>query len=58
MVNLTRPGQEAHDGGLSIEKTADLASADLALTHAALQPQVADAAETNTQEERSSTSRT
>ncbi len=49
VVNLTKPGQEAHEAGLSIEKTADLASADLALTHQALQPEVFDAAETNAQ---------
>src|SRR5690606_11247158 len=43
--SLTRPGQEAHDAGMSIEKTAVLAKADLVLLSAALQPEVAASAE-------------
>lgn len=44
---LTRPGQEAHDGGLTIERTAQLAEADLVLLSADLQPEVDASAEQN-----------
>ncbi|WP_162599909.1 metal ABC transporter substrate-binding protein [Nocardioides solisilvae] len=47
VVSLTRPGQEAHDAGMSIEKTADLAEADLVVLSESLQPEVAASARQN-----------
>lgn len=51
VVNLTRPGQDAHDSELSMSNTAKLARADLVLLNGGFQPAIDQTAEENAEGE-------
>lgn len=51
VVNLTRPGQDAHDSELSMANTGKLAQADLVLLNGGFQPAIDDTAAQNAEGE-------